>query len=58
MNENIIERKKTIILNTDMLLPPDQMNAIAQRLFDEIKSGLVIIPNGFTYEIVDRDALM
>lgn len=55
MNEPIkiqVNAGNILVLKTDMPLRPDHLNAIQKSIVNQLKEGAVIIPNGFSYEIL------
>ena len=55
MNEPIkiqVNEGYVLILKTDMLLRPDLLNAIQNSVVRQLKDGVVVIPSGFSYEIL------
>jgi len=58
MNPIKINREEILILKTDMLLHPRELEKIRNDVIRQIEEGnAVIIPNGFTYTICKRDCL-
>lgn len=49
-----INENEILILKTNMLLHPSDMERIRTNVICQIKEGVVIIPNGFDYETRKR----
>ena len=51
------DKGEVLILKTDLLLHPREVEKIRNDVIQQIKGGAVIIPNGFTIAICKRDCL-
>lgn len=52
-----INKNEVLILKTDLLLHPRDVEKIRNDIINQINSGAVIIPNGFSYTIRKRNHL-
>lgn len=50
-----INTNEVLILKSDALHPHRAMEELREYIKQQIKEGVVIIPNGFSYEIWKRD---
>ena len=57
MNPIAINKEEVLILKTEMLLHPRDVEKVRNDVIRQIESGAVIIPNGFTYMICKRGEL-
>ena len=57
MDPIIINKEEVLILKTEMLVHPRDVEKVRNDVIRQIKGGAVIIPNGFTYTICKRDCL-
>ena len=48
---------EVLILKTDLLLHPRNVEKVRNDVIQQIEDGVVIIPNGFAYAICNRDCL-
>ena len=55
MDPIIINKDEVLILKTEMLLHPRDVEKVRNDVIRQIEGGAVIIPNGFTYTICKRD---
>lgn len=49
------EASKVLILKADFMLSRSDLETIREQIIEQIKTGLLIIPCGFSYEILKRD---
>ena len=52
-----INKDEVLILKTEMLLHPRNLEKVRNDVIRQIEGGAVIIPNNFTYTICKRDCL-
>lgn len=50
-----INENQILILKTEMLLKPSDREKVRKEVIRQIAEGAVIIPNGFSYEIIEAD---
>lgn len=48
---------EVLILKTDLLLHPRDVEKVRNNVIQQIEGGAVVIPNGFTYAIYKRDCI-
>lgn len=49
-------KNEVLILKTNMMIHPQEMERIRADLVRQSKAGIITIPNGFGYEIVQVEA--
>lgn len=60
MNEPIkiqLNKDDILILKTDVLIHPKDLEKIRKNVADQAKEGTVIIPHGFSYEILKTNQI-
>lgn len=55
MDPITINKAEVLILKPDVMLSHDHLACIREDIIEQVKEGVVIIPNGFSYEIWKRD---
>lgn len=58
MDDIAIKKQKVLILESDLCFSREHLEIIRNDVIAQINSGILIIPHGFTCEIVDRDCLL
>lgn len=49
------KKPKVLILKSESFLKEEDLNRVRNAIYDQIRSGICVIPSGFTCEIFDRD---
>lgn len=59
MNEKInVAKNEILVLHSDLLLKKEEVIATRNDVIEQMKDGVVVIPNGFDFAILDRSVFL
>ena len=55
---SLVVRKQILVVESSYFMKQDAINNMRKSIADQMKDGLVILPNGFTAKTCDADMIM